>query len=135
MRNLVAGSKMLRGRKKRTNIRKQVVRKPTTAAQTIRRRILLTGGSGLASRTAPVCFAATGVARPLATVGVGVEEAMDAPSATRAAGGVPAGTSLWSGVSAALPAGRLGFGLLSTPQTSICFTCKKTCLPDDRLLP
>src|SRR5215212_2081577 len=121
MRKRVAGSKMLRGKKKRTNIRKQVVRKPATAAQTMRRRILLTGGSGLLSRTAPVCLAATGVARPLAIVGVGVEEAMAAPSETRSAGVVPAGTSLLSEASAALPAGRLGFCLLSTPQTSICF--------------
>src|SRR5215212_1378439 len=103
MRKRVAGSKMLRGRKKRTNIRKQVVRKPTTAAQTMRRRILLTGGSGAVSRTAPVCLAATGAAIPLAIVGVGVEEAMAAPSATRAAGVVPAGTSLVSGVSVAPP--------------------------------
>lgn len=44
---------MERGRKNRRNIRKQVVRKPTTLAQTIRRRILLTGGSGVLSTTAP----------------------------------------------------------------------------------
>src|SRR5215212_7361073 len=122
MRKRVAGSKMLRGRKKRKNISKQVVRKPTTAAQTMRRRILLTGGSGLLSSTAPEALAATGVASPLAMVGVGVEDATAALSDKRAAGVVPDGTSLESEASAGLPAGRLEFGLLSTPQTSICFT-------------
>src|SRR5215212_5466328 len=114
MRKRVAGSKILRGKKKRTNIRKQVVRKPTTAAQTMRRRILLTGGSGLLSSTAPVALAATGVASPLATIGVGVDDATAALSETRAAGGVPEGTSTASEASAELPAGRLVFGLLST---------------------
>src|SRR6185503_21276801 len=42
---------MARGRKKRTNIKKQVVRNPATPAQTIRRRVLLTGGSGVDSTT------------------------------------------------------------------------------------
>jgi hypothetical protein len=42
---------MARGRKKRTNIRKQVVRNPATLAQTIRRRVLLTAGSGVDSTT------------------------------------------------------------------------------------
>ena len=53
MRNVLEGSKIARGRKNRTNIRKQVVRKPATLAQTIRRLILLTGGSGVLSTTAP----------------------------------------------------------------------------------
>src|SRR5207248_2814833 len=134
MRNMVEGSKMLRGRKKRTNIRKHVVRKPATAAQTIRRRILLTGGSGALSSVAPVCFAATGLARPLAIVGVGVEEALAAPSATRAAGVVPAGTSLASVASRTLPAGRFGLGLLSTPQTSICTTGDKSNQTQDLII-
>lgn len=58
MRNVLAGSKIARGRKKRRNIRKQVVRKPTTLAQTMRRRILFTGGSGVLSTTAPGGFVA-----------------------------------------------------------------------------
>jgi len=53
MRKLLAGSKIVRGKKNRRNIKKQVVKNPTTAAQTIRRRILLTGGSGALSMTAP----------------------------------------------------------------------------------
>ena len=65
MRNVLEGSNMVRGRKNRTNIRKQVVRKPATLAQTIRRLILLTGGSGVLSTTAPGAldtgFAAGGV--------------------------------------------------------------------------
>ncbi len=42
-----------RGRKNRTNIKKQVVRNPAMLAQTMRRRILFTGGSGTDSTTAP----------------------------------------------------------------------------------
>src|SRR3954467_1502416 len=110
MRNLVAGSKMLRGRKKRTNIRKLVAKKPATLAQTIRRRILLTGGSGAVSRTAPVVLAAATLAIPLATVGVGVVDALAAPSLRRAAGGVPAGTSLAWGASVAPSAEVFGLG-------------------------
>jgi hypothetical protein len=48
---------MDRGRKKRTNIRKHVVKNAATDAHTMRRRILLTGGSGVLSTTAAVCFA------------------------------------------------------------------------------
>ena len=55
---------MDRGRKKRRNIRKHVVRNPTMLAQTILRRILLTGASGVLSTTAPTgrgaAFAAGG---------------------------------------------------------------------------
>jgi len=54
---------MDRGRKKRRNIRKLVIRNPATLAQTILRRILLTGGSGVLSTTAPAgggAFAAGG---------------------------------------------------------------------------
>ena len=47
-----------RGRKNRTNIRKQVVRKPAMLAQTMRRRILLTGGSGADSTTSAGGFPA-----------------------------------------------------------------------------
>src|ERR1041384_8209688 len=42
---------MARGKKKRTNIKKKVVRNPATLAQTIRRRVLLTTGSGEDSTT------------------------------------------------------------------------------------
>ena len=45
---------MERGRKNRTNMKKNVSRDPATVAQTIRRRILLTGGSELASTVAAV---------------------------------------------------------------------------------
>ena len=55
---------MERGRKNRRNMKKQVARKPTTVAQTIRRRILFTAGSGALSTTAPAgrgaAFAAGG---------------------------------------------------------------------------
>src|SRR6185295_1419883 len=56
MRNTLDGSRIERGRKNRRNIRKHVVRNPATLAQTIRRRILLTGGSGVLSTTAPGAF-------------------------------------------------------------------------------
>ena len=56
MRKILEGSKIARGKKNRRNIRKQVVKNPTTAAQTIRRRILLTGGSGALCTTAPACL-------------------------------------------------------------------------------
>jgi hypothetical protein len=49
--NVLEGSKMARGRKKRTNIRKHVVRNPATLAQTIRLRVLFTTGSGVDSTT------------------------------------------------------------------------------------
>jgi len=49
--NVLEGSKIARGRKKRTNIKKQVVRNPATLAQTIRRRVLFTTGSGVDSTT------------------------------------------------------------------------------------
>ena len=62
-----------RGRKNRTNIRKQVVKNPAMLYQTIRRRVLLTGGSG-ADSTATAGLAAafeTGVAAPRAGGGIG----------------------------------------------------------------
>src|SRR5215813_557860 len=55
---MVDGSKIARGRKKRTNIRKQVVRKPAIVAQTILRRSLFTGGSGVLSTRAGFPFGA-----------------------------------------------------------------------------
>jgi hypothetical protein len=45
------GSVIERGRKNRMNIRKHVVRNPATLNQIIRRRFLLTGGSGIDSTT------------------------------------------------------------------------------------
>lgn len=54
---MLDGSRIERGRKNRRNIRKHVVRNPATLAQTILRRILLTGGSGARSTTAPGAFA------------------------------------------------------------------------------
>ena len=53
------GSVIERGRKNLRNIKKQVVRNPAMLAQTIRRRILLTGGSVALSTTGP---AGTGAA-------------------------------------------------------------------------
>ena len=58
MRKVLAGSKIARGRKKRRNIRKQVVKNPATLAQTMRRRILFTGGSGVLSTKAAGGFVA-----------------------------------------------------------------------------
>jgi hypothetical protein len=59
---MLEGSRIERGRKNRTNIRKKVVSAPATVAQTIRRRILFTGGSELASTTAVAAgFAGGGV--------------------------------------------------------------------------
>ena len=54
---MLEGSRIERGRKNRTNIRKKVRSEPATVPQTIRRRILLTGGSELASTTAAAGFA------------------------------------------------------------------------------
>jgi hypothetical protein len=45
------GSVIERGKKNRMNIRKQVVRNPAMLNQMIRRRFLLTGGSGIDSTT------------------------------------------------------------------------------------
>ena len=52
MRNVLEGSRIERGRKNRTNIRKKVSKEPATVAHTIRRRILFTGGSELVSTAA-----------------------------------------------------------------------------------
>src|SRR6185437_2062871 len=64
---------MDRGRKKRTNIRKQVVKNPAMLHQTMRRRVLFTGGSGTDSTTTAGLAAAfgTGVAAPRAGGGIG----------------------------------------------------------------
>src|ERR1051325_5906842 len=96
MRKMEDGSKIERGRKKRTNIRKLVTKNPAMLAQMIRRRSLLTGGSGVLSTTAPVALAATGFGTPFVTAAVGVVVDLAAPPApgTLAAGGVAAGTSL-----------------------------------------
>lgn len=67
MRKILDGSKMARGRKKRRNIRKEVMRKPATLAHTMRRRILFTVGSGVLSRTGPTPFAPLDVTALLAT--------------------------------------------------------------------
>jgi hypothetical protein len=70
---VLGGSVIERGRKNRTNIRKQVVKNPATLYQTIRRRVLLTGGSGVDSTTTAGLAAAlaTGVAAPRAGGGIG----------------------------------------------------------------
>jgi len=52
MRKMLDGSRIERGRKNRTNIKKKVVKAPATVAHTMRRRILLTGGSEVVSTTA-----------------------------------------------------------------------------------
>ena len=52
MRKTLDGSRIERGRKNRRNIKKNVISDPATVAQTIRLRILLTGGSGVLSTRA-----------------------------------------------------------------------------------
>ena len=51
--NTLDGSVIDRGRKNLRNMKKQVVRNPAMLAQTILRRILLTGGSVVLSTTGP----------------------------------------------------------------------------------
>src|ERR671913_2420321 len=79
MRNTLGGSRIDRGRKNRRNMKKDVTRKPVMLAHTIRRLILLTGGSGVLSTT----FVAGGV---FAIAGrgrfTGVEVAGGAPTGT-----------------------------------------------------
>lgn len=53
---MLDGSKMARGRKKRKNIRKLVTRNPVMLAQMMRRRILLTVGSGALAITLSTTF-------------------------------------------------------------------------------
>ena len=62
MRNTLEGSRMDRGRKNRTNMRKKVVSAPAMDAQTIRRRILLIGGSVDVSTTAAAAAGFAGAA-------------------------------------------------------------------------
>lgn len=77
------GSRIDRGKKKRKNIKKQVVKNPATLAQTIRRRILFTG-EGALSTTAPG-GGATGRAAAAGKAVLGAGGV--------AAGGVPDGVS------------------------------------------
>ena len=67
---MLEGSRIERGRKNRTNIRKKVVRAAATEAQTIRRRILFTGGSGLDSTTAAAVEGFAGAAGRAGVLGV-----------------------------------------------------------------
>ena len=62
MRKMLEGSRIERGRKNRTNIRKNVVSAPAMVAQTMRRRILLTGGSEVVSTTVAGAAGLAGVA-------------------------------------------------------------------------
>jgi len=96
-----------------------VARNPVTLAQTILRRILLTGGSGALSTTAPICFATTGVGTPFVTGAVGVDEALAAPSATRAAGGVVEGVSFFGEASSMLTELELRLSLLLIIRISL----------------
>src|SRR5215207_8425435 len=95
MRKMLDGSKMARGRKKRRMLRPITPVKEATTPQTMRRRNLLTGGSGAVCTRGPGAggFDATAFATPALMAGVGVEVVFEAPEAgaTRAAGGVEAG--------------------------------------------
>src|SRR5919107_418334 len=86
------GSNVARGRKKRRKLRPNTPEKPATAAHTMRRRNLLTGGSGSLATTGP---AAGGLvarfAPPLVHPGL---TARAVAGVARAAAGVAAGTSL-----------------------------------------
>ena len=62
MRKSGEGSRIERGRKNRTNIRKNVSNEPATVAHTMRRRILFTGGSELVSNIAAGAAGFAGVA-------------------------------------------------------------------------
>src|ERR1044071_7401378 len=100
MRKVLGGSVSVRGRKKRTNIRKSTARNEKMLAQTILRRSLFIGGSGSLVAMGPAAggfvtaFAAAFVT-PALTDEVGVEVVFEAPDAgvARAAAGVEAGTS------------------------------------------
>ena len=67
---MLEGSRIERGRKNRTNIRKKVRSEPATVPQTIRRRILLTGGSELATTTAAAVAGLAGAAGRAGVLGV-----------------------------------------------------------------
>lgn len=96
MRKVLDGSRMDRGRKKRRNIKKYATKLAAIADQTMRRRILLTGGSGALSTSEPTGLATTRAAGAATAVFGG---------AGFAAGGVPAGVSTSGEALATLPAG------------------------------
>ena len=76
MRKMLEGSRIDRGRKNRTNIKKNVIREPATVAHTMRRRILFTGGSELVSTTVAAGAGFAGAAAlggAVATVAVGAD--------------------------------------------------------------
>jgi len=75
---VLGGSVIERGRKNRTNIKKQVVRNPAMLNQTMRLRVLFTGGSGIDSTMTDGAFAA-GFA---ATFGAGGAEAVTGGAVT-----------------------------------------------------
>lgn len=83
MRKVLEGSKIARGRKNLRNIRKQAKRNPVTLAQTIRRRILLTGAELSTTDPGPDWTTGRAAAAGMAVLGAG----------GGAAGGVPAGVS------------------------------------------
>src|SRR5215203_5072511 len=95
MRKMLDGSKVARGRKKRRMLSPMTPVKEAMTPQTIRRRNLLTGGSGAVCTRGPGAGGrvATAFDTPALMAGVGVEVVFDAPEAgaTRAAGGVAAG--------------------------------------------
>src|SRR6185295_16966196 len=68
--NIVLGSKIVRGRKKRRNIMKQVARKPPTEVQIMVRRILLTGSGGALSTVLPLAPAELPTAGLAAALGL-----------------------------------------------------------------
>jgi hypothetical protein len=73
MRKSGDGSRIERGRKNRTNIRKKVVSAPATVAHTMRRRILFTGGSVVVSTTAGAGFAGAAARGALTLPAVGAD--------------------------------------------------------------
>src|SRR5215218_10651236 len=99
MRKEGEGSNVARGRKKRRKLRPSTPEKPATAAQTMRRRNLLTGGSGSLATIGPAAggfvtgFAAAFVT-PALTADVGTAFDETDSGTARTACGVPAGTSL-----------------------------------------
>src|SRR5918999_1430782 len=106
MRKTLEGSKRARGRKKRAVAAARTPKKPNMLPHTIQRRNWLTEGSGRLCTSGPAAggfeggFAATALATPALTEGVGVDVVFEAPEAgaARAAGGGAAGKDL-AGVS------------------------------------
>ena len=78
--NVLDGSRIDLGRKKRRNMKKHVARNAVMLVQTMRRRILLTAGSGLLSTTGPDGLATGG--------GAGFDVATDEGVATPALAGL-----------------------------------------------